>query len=292
MSMEIIGPSSLQEALLAKSEMPSAVPLAGGTDLMVELNFDRRRPEAIIDLTRVPELARWERIDGVLRLGAGVTYARLVAEVAPELPGLAIAARTVGSPQIRNRGTVGGNLGTASPAGDALPPLLATGAEVELSSAAGTRSMPLTAFITGPKTTALGPAELITAVSVPVATGPQQFSKIGTRNAMVIAVTSFALALHPDRRAVTTGIGSAGPRPLVASGAESFLEGVLDEDRLWDERGPIPAAAADRFGELVAEAAQPIDDVRGTIRYRRHALWVLARRTLGWAWDDLRKGSA
>ncbi|MDQ3784247.1 MAG: FAD binding domain-containing protein [Actinomycetota bacterium] len=288
--MEVLSPSGLQEALLAKSEVPSAVPLAGGTDLMVDLNFDRRRPDAVIDLTRVPELTGWERADGVIRLGAGVTYARLVAEVAPELPGLAIAARTVGSPQIRNRGTVGGNLGTASPAGDALPPLLAAGAQVEVASATAARSMPLTAFITGPKTTALEPGELITAVSVPVATGPQQFSKIGTRNAMVIAVTSFALALHPERREVTTAIGSAGPRPLVAAEAESFLGGVLDEAGLWDARGAIPPAAAARFGELVAGAAQPIDDVRGTIRYRRHALGVLARRTLAWAWDDFRKG--
>ncbi len=291
MTMEVVIPSDLKEALEATLEIPSAVPLAGGTDLMVDLNFDRRRPDAIIDLTRVPELAGWDRADGAIRLGAGMTYARLVAEVAPELPGLAIAARTVGSPQIRNRGTVGGNLGTASPAGDALPPLLAAGAQVELESATGSRSMPLGAFITGPKTNALEPSELITAVSVPVATGPQQFSKIGTRNAMVIAVTSFALALHPERHEVTTGIGSAGPRPLVAADAESFLAGVLDEDGLWDARGPIPQAASVRFGELVADAAQPIDDVRGTIRYRRHALGVLARRTLRWAWDDFANGS-
>jgi len=291
MTMDVVSPSGLQEALDAKLENPSAVPLAGGTDLMVDLNFDRRRPDAIIDLTRVTELAGWDRADGAIRLGAGITYARLVAEVAPELPGLAIAARTVGSPQIRNRGTVGGNLGTASPAGDALPPLLAAGAQVELASATASRSLPLTAFITGPKTTALEPSELITAVLVPVATGPQQFSKIGTRNAMVIAVTSFALALHPERHGVTTGIGSAGPRPLVAEAAESFVEGVLEEEGLWDARGVIPAAAAVRFGELVADAAQPIDDVRGTIRYRRHALGILARRTLGWAWDDFRKVS-
>jgi CO/xanthine dehydrogenase FAD-binding subunit len=288
--MEILSPTELAGALEAKSEMPSAVPLAGGTDLMVELNFDRRRPETILDLTRVPELARWERTDGTISLGAGITYARLVAELAPELPGLAIASRTVGSPQIRNRATVGGNLGTASPAGDALPPLLAAGAEVVLRSASASRRLPLGAFITGPKTSALEPGELITAVSIPIATGPQQFAKIGTRNAMVIAVTSFALALHPERRRVTTGIGSAGPRPLVAGDAESFLEGVLDEDDGWEKRGPIPEVAAARFGELVAAAAQPIDDVRGTMRFRRHALGVLARRTLRWAWDDFRKG--
>lgn len=290
MTVEVLRPLDLREALEAKAETPSSVPLAGGTDLMVELNFDRRRPDAILDLTRVGELTGWERDDGVIRLGSGITYARLVAEVAPELPGLAIASRTVGSPQIRNRGTVGGNLGTASPAGDALPPLLAAGARVELASATGTRSLSLADFITGPKTTVLEPGELITAVSVPVATGPQQFSKIGTRNAMVIAVTSFALALHPGRGAVTTGIGSAGPRPLAATEAESFLGGVLADDELWESRARVPEAAAARFGELVAGAAQPIDDVRGTIRYRRHALAILARRTLAWAWDEFRKG--
>ena len=288
--MEYLQPRSLEEALAAKAERPEAVPIAGGTDVMVELNFDRRRPEAVLDLARVPELAAWDREDGRLRVGAGITYTRAIAELAGALPGLAIAARTVGSPQIRNRGTVGGNLGSASPAGDCHPPLLAMGAEVEVASTAGRRRVPVAEFFTGPKRSALDPSELICAVHVPAATGPQQFAKIGTRNAMVIAVCSFALVLDPEHGRVGTGIGSAGPTPLRARAAEEFLQGVLGSEGLWHSREPLPEAALGRFGELVAGAARPIDDVRGTAAYRVHALGVLARRTLTWAWDRYRAG--
>ena len=288
--MEFLQPRSLEEALAAKAERPEAVPIAGGTDVMVELNFDRHRPEAVLDLTRVPELAEWDRDDGRLRVGAGVTYTRAIAELAGPLPGLALASRTVGSPQIRNRGTIGGNLGSASPAGDCHPPLLATGAEVEVASTAGRRRVPVAEFFTGPKKSALQPDELILAVGVPAASGPQQFAKIGTRNAMVIAVCSFALVLDPEHRRVGTGIGSAGPTPLVATEAERFLQGVLDAEDLWSSRAPIDDGAAARFGELAAASASPVDDVRGTAAYRVHALGVLARRTLGWAWDQYRSG--
>jgi CO/xanthine dehydrogenase FAD-binding subunit len=289
--MEFLQPRSLPEALAVKAERPEAVPIAGGTDVMVELNFDRRRPEAVLDLTRVPELAGWSRTDGAVRVGAGVTYTRMVAELVGDLPGLAIAARTVGSPQIRNRGTIGGNLGSASPAGDCHPPLLAVGAEVEVASASGgSRRVPVNSFFAGPKQSALAPEELICAVHVPAATGPQQFAKVGTRNAMVIAVCSFGLALDPERGRVGTGIGSAGPTPLRAREAEEFLQGMLSSEGLWDSRGRLPEAAAGRFGELVAGAARPIDDVRGTAAYRVHALGVLARRTLTWAWDQYRTG--
>jgi len=288
--MEFLQPRSLEEALAAKAERPEAVPIAGGTDVMVELNFDRHRPEAVLDLTRVPELAEWDRDDGRLRVGAGVTYTRAIAELAGPLPGLALASRTVGSPQIRNRGTIGGNLGSASPAGDCHPPLLAMGAEVEVASTAGRRRVPVAKFFTGPKKSARQPDELILAVWVPAASGPQQFAKIGTRNAMVIAVCSFALVLDPEHRRVGTGIGSAGPTPLAATEAERFLQGVLDAEDLWSSRAPIDDGAAARFGELAAASASPIDDVRGTAAYRVHALGVLARRTLGWAWDQYRSG--
>jgi CO/xanthine dehydrogenase FAD-binding subunit len=288
--MEFLQPRSLEEALAAKAQRPEAVPIAGGTDVMVELNFDRHRPEAVLDLTRVPELAEWDRDAGRLRVGAGVTYTRAIAELGDALPGLAIASRTVGSPQIRNRGTIGGNLGSASPAGDCHPPLLATGAEVEVASTAGRRRVPVAKFFTGPKKSALQPDELILAVWVPAATGPQQFAKIGTRNAMVIAVCSFALVLDPEHRRVGTGIGSAGPTPLAATEAERFLQGVLDAEDLWSSRAPIDDGAAARFGELAAASASPVDDVRGTAAYRVHALGVLARRTLGWAWDQYRSG--
>ena len=290
--MEFIQPGSWAEALAIQADMPAAVPLAGGTDLMVELNFGARRPPALLDLTRISELRDWD-IDGShVRLGAGVSYSQLIAELRDKLPGLALASRTVGSPQIRNRGTVGGNLGTASPAGDAHPPLLAAGAEVEIASIRGTRSLPVDQFFTGPKKNALEPGELIAAVRIPLPSGPQQFSKIGTRNAMVIAVAAFSLALHPDRQEVGTGIGSAGPTPRRARQAEKFLAAALAEAGLWESRARLPDAVAAEFGELVAAAADPIDDVRGTAAYRRHGLSVLARRTLTWAWQDYQAVSA
>ena len=281
--MEFIQPTSWDEALAAKAAHPASLPIAGGTDVMVELNFDRRRPEAILDLTRVPELGEWGREDGHLRVGAGISYARVIGELGEPLRGLALASRTVGSPQIRNRGTIGGNLGAASPAGDAHPPLLAAGAEVELESTRGVRRVPAHQFFTGPKRNALAVDELIAAGHVAPAAGPQQFTKIGTRNAMVIAACSFALSIDPVTRRVGTGIGSAGPTPLVASEAEAFLEGVLDEKDAWEGGDPLDPAAVERFGELVASAARPIDDVRSTAAYRLHALRVLAGRTLAWA---------
>jgi CO/xanthine dehydrogenase FAD-binding subunit len=309
--MEFLQPRSLAEAIEAKAEHPAAVPIAGGTDVMVEINFDARRPEALLDLNRVSELGSWERSDGQVRIGATVTYTRLIAELGDLLPGLALAARTIGSPQIRNRGTVGGNLGAASPAGDCHPVLLAADATVEATSTRGPRLIPAGEFFIGPKRNALAADELITAVLVPVSPGPQQFAKVGTRNAMVIAVCAFALELRPPRATppptprpatsdnpvsdylvamgtVGTGIGSAGPTPLRAEAAEEFLAGALGEAGLWQSAGPLPDQVTQRFGELVAAAARPIDDVRGTAAYRRHALSVLARRTLSWAWDSYR----
>jgi CO/xanthine dehydrogenase FAD-binding subunit len=283
--MDFLRPSTLDEALALKAEHPDAVPIAGGTDVMVELNFDLRRPSALLDLGRVTELAGWAAEDGHVRLGATVPYTRIVAELGDLLPGLAMAARTVGSPQIRNRGTVGGNLGSASPAGDAHPPLVATPAEVELASARGRRTVPVREFFAGPKKSVLEPDELITAVVVPKAAGPQQFAKVGTRNAMVIAVCSFAVSLDVTARTVGTGIGSAGPTPLRAREAEEFAAAELP----WDRGGPLPDDVARAFGELVGAAARPIDDVRGSAAYRRHALSVLARRTLGWAWQEVGK---
>jgi len=286
--VDFLQPTTWQEALAMKADRPEALPILGGTDVMVELNFDRRRPEAVLDLTRVPDLSEWARVDGWLRVGAGVTYTRIISELGDRLPGLAIASRTVGSPQIRNRGTVGGNLGTASPAGDALPPLLAAEAEVEVASIGGSRRVPMRAFCIGPKRSVLRSDELIAAFWAPAASGPQQFAKVGTRNAMVIAVASFALELDPVRRRVGTGIGSAGPTPLVAEEAQRFIERVLADDDRWTSRAELPAGVAERFGVLVAKAARPIDDVRGTAGYRRHALSVMARRTLSWAWAEYR----
>lgn len=282
--MEFLRPQTWTEALSAKADDVDAVPIQGGTDVMVEMNFDVHRPGALLDLNPVTELADWEQLpDGTLRVGAGVPYVRIIAELGDRIPGIAQASRTVGSPQIRNRGTVGGNLGGASPAGDLHAPLLAAGAVVEVESAArGTRMIPATEFYVGVKRNSCAPDELIRAFHVRPAAGPQYFSKIGTRNAMVIAVCSFSIALFPEQQLVGTGLGSAAPTPRRAYAAEDFLAEELD----WS--GPLDERIAARFGELVSESASPIDDVRGTADYRLHALAVMARRTLSWCWNDLR----
>ncbi|BET46814.1 FAD binding domain-containing protein [Kitasatospora aureofaciens] len=286
--MDFLRPGSWEEALAAKAEHPTAVPIAGGTDVMVEINFDHRRPECLMDLNRITDLTEWEVQEDSVRLGASVPYTRIMEHLRTELPGLALASHTVASPQIRNRGGVGGNLGTASPAGDAHPALLAAGAEVEAASVRGTRRIPIDAFYTGVKRNALEPDELIRAVHIRKADGPQQFSKVGTRNAMVIAVCAFGLALHPESRTVRTGIGSAAPTPIRATAAEEFLKAALEDGGFWENGKIVTPSAVKRFADLCSAACDPIDDVRGTADYRRHAVGVMARRTLTWTWESYR----
>jgi CO/xanthine dehydrogenase FAD-binding subunit len=284
-AVDVLTPRTLDEALRLKAERPEAVPIQGGTDVMVELNFDRGRPPALLNLKEVEELRGWSRENGQVWLGAGLTYTEAMEQPLAELlPALAEAARTVGGPQIRNRGTVGGNLGTASPAGDALPPLLVCDATVKVASVHGERTIALAEFLVGPKRNALAEDELILGVSVPADPVAQTFMKVGPRNAMVIAVCSLAVDVSPGRRTVAACLGSAGPTPIRASDAEAFIGGVLED--LWESRDPIPDAALARFGELVELAARPINDVRGTAGYRRHAVGVMARRTLNWAWSE------
>jgi CO/xanthine dehydrogenase FAD-binding subunit len=259
-AVEVLTPRTLDEALRVKSERPDARPIQGGTDLLVELNFDRVRPQTILNLAELPELRGWSRDDGALRLGAALTYTEAMqGELAELLPALAEASRTVGSPQIRNRGTIGGNLGTASPAGDAHPPLLVEDATVVAGSVRGTRELPLNEFFLGPKRNALEPDELVLAVRVRPSAAPQTFMKVGPRNAMVISVCSLAVAADRERGELRAAYGSAGPVPALVT---------------------APLDARDDFPRLVAEASSPIDDVRGTAAYRRHALQVLARRAL------------
>jgi CO/xanthine dehydrogenase FAD-binding subunit len=258
--VEVLTPRSLDEALRLKAERTDAHPIAGGTDVMVDLNFDRLRPEALLNLNEVPELRGWASENGTLRLGAGLTYAEAMETPFAELlPALAEASRTVGSPQIRNRGTIGGNLGTASPAGDALPPLLVEDAEIELASVRGVRSLPLRDFLLGPKRNALEADELVASVRVSPSGAPQTFMKVGPRNAMVIAVVSLTLLADRERSELRASFGSAGPVP-------GLVTAPLDE--------------RESFPEQVAAAASPIDDVRGTAAYRRHALRVLTARAL------------
>jgi CO/xanthine dehydrogenase FAD-binding subunit len=288
--MDVLLARTLDEALEMKAAHPEALPIAGGTDVMVELNFDLRRPEVMIDICRLPELRAWRREDGEFFLGAGVTYARIMRELADLTP-LAQASRTVGSPQIRNRGTVGGNLGTGSPAGDALPVLAAYDAEIVLASANRRRTLRWDEFHVGPKKTALEPEELILGASWRSVRGPGSFSKIGTRNAMVISVAGLCLVIDEDARAVRVALGSVGPTVLRASDAEAFVADALSEAGTWDEPGAgLASDAVEGFAERVAAAARPIDDVRGSAAYRRHGCSVLARRALGWALASRREG--
>jgi CO/xanthine dehydrogenase FAD-binding subunit len=257
--VDVLTPRSLDEALVLKAEHPDALPIQGGTDVMVALNFDRERPDVLLNLNEVAELRGWSRENGTLRLGAGLTYTEALSRLGAELPALAEASRTVGSPQIRNRGTIGGNLGTASPAGDALPPLLVERAEIEVASVRGARRIALEDFLVGVKRNALADDELIVAAHVRPSGQRETFMKIGPRNAMVIAVCSLAVVADRERGEVRAAFGSAAPVVRLVAGSLADVEA---------------------FPERVAAAASPIDDVRGTAAYRRHALRVLTERAL------------
>ena len=259
-AMDVHTPRTLEEALRLKAELPEARFLQGGTDVMVELNFGLSRPDALVNLAELADLRGWSRDDGELRLGAGLTYTEAMRpELADVFPALAEASRTVGSPQIRNRATIGGNLGTASPAGDALPPLLAERARVEIASTRGVRTLPLEEFLLGVKRSALEPDELVTSVRLRPSGGAQTFMKVGPRNAMVIAICSLAVVVDADAGEVRASFGSA------ATTAKQVT---------------VPLADAASLPERIADAASPIDDVRATAAYRRHALRVLAGRAL------------
>jgi CO/xanthine dehydrogenase FAD-binding subunit len=284
----VIVPDRLDDALAALADDPALAVLAGGTDLMVELNYGHRRPVGVLSLRRLPGMRAWhvERSaagrDEVV-LGAGVTYTTLLGdELAGLLPSLAQAARTVGGPQIRNTGTIGGNLGTASPAGDTLPVLVALDASVELASAAGRRRLRVSDFLVGPKRNALRPGELIVTVRVPTGTGSREFLKIGVRNAMVIAVASCALAVDRERRTLACAFGAVGPVPIRDHEAERWATTRLD----WDAAAPPHPSVVEGFGRRMAAASRPIDDHRATAAYRRHAVDVLARRALQRAWGQ------
>lgn len=354
---------TLSEACEMLAENPEAEVLAGGTDFMVEVNYRHRSPKAVVAINRVHEIAGWRLEDsgssrvgggdgetgdggeassvgagnagtgdakadaegyGTLWIGANMTYTEMAAPAfARLLPALTQAARTVGSPQIRNAGTIGGNLGTASPAGDTLPVLAALDAKVSLRSAEGSRELALSDFITGPKQTALQQGEIIEGVRVPLAAMPVgaagdgdrdkegssrrqgggdlphwneavnhsddgssgsnsstigrgEFLKVGTRNAMVISVAGLALIARHDIQRVCVGLGSVAAVPVRPTEAEEWISSRLD----WQQRSPLDPGDVETFGEMVAEAASPIDDHRSTAVYRSHAIGVMAKRAL------------
>jgi CO/xanthine dehydrogenase FAD-binding subunit len=279
--MGVLVPRSLDDAVAALTDHPDALVLAGGTDLMVDVNEARHRiadRDMVVAVNRIPELRSWTHDPDarVVRLGAGVTYAELEAPpLAGLLPALAQAARTVGSPQIRNAATIGGNLATCSPAGDGLPVLSALDAVVELQGAAGRGELAVGEFMTGVKRTARRPDELITAVTVPLLDGWQGYAKVGVRNAMVIAIAGACLAVDEPGRSVRIALGSVAPTIVRAAEAEAWAAEAVD----WGARS-VAADAVTEFGRLAAAASSPIDDHRSTAPYRRHSIGVLAERLL------------
>ena len=285
--MSVTTPANLAQVYAALDADPHAQLLAGGTDFMVEVNAGHRRPDSVVALHAVAELRGWRRVGHTVVIGGGCTYHEMQRPAfAALVPALAVAARTVGSPQIRNVGTIGGNVATASPAGDTLPALVALEATVTLGSSRGERHVPIAEFIVGPKRTLRAPGEVIVEVRVPVLDGPQEYLKIGTRNAMVIAVADLALVVDRRSKAMRCALGSVGPTVLRATEAEQWIAGRVD----WSSgsSGDMVATCAE-FGRLVAASARPIDDHRSTAAYRRRGIEVLAARALARVLDRMRE---
>ena len=271
--MPVFIPSSLAEATHLLSNHPSAHLLTGGTDLMVEVNFNHRHPETVISLRKVPEFQQWnvDNISGLVHIGSSVPYAMMEhGELAQALPALAEAARTVGSPQIRAAGSLGGNLGTCSPAGDSLPVLSALDAVIHLQSETASRSVAFADFMVGPKKTSRLPNEIISGVTIPLINGWQGYAKVGVRNAMVISIASVCLAIHDGN--VRVALGSVGPTIIRGSESEAWINSVGLEN--------VDLSVAKEFGERVRAESRPINDHRSTAEYRRHAVGVLATRLL------------
>lgn len=272
-NMPVLIPRNLAEATAMLADDASATILAGGTDLMVEINFNHRKPESVIALRHVEELHSWSINDTTktVFIGACVPYKEMEkGPLAAALPALSQAARTVGSPQIRAAGSIGGNLGTCSPAGDSLPVLSALDAVVHLQSTHGTREVPFSQFMVGPKRNAREAGEIITGVTLPLCNGRQGYAKVGVRNAMVISVASACFAIQDNSARIA--LGSVGPTIIRCTEAENYLNAVLATG------GPVTNDVAQQFGRIVASESRPIDDHRSTAAYRRHAVGVLAQR--------------
>ena len=271
--MPVFIPSSLAEATQLLTNNPDAHLLTGGTDMMVEVNFNHRHPETVIALRNIPEIQQWsvDAASGIVHIGSSVPYATMEhGDLAQALPALAEAARTVGSPQIRAAGSIGGNLGTCSPAGDSLPVLSALDAVVHLRSDTSSRSVSFAEFMVGPKKNSRMANEIITGVSIPMTNGWQGYAKVGVRNAMVISVASVCLAIHDGK--VRVALGSVGPTIIRCTESEAWINSVGLEN--------VNQSIAKEFGEHVRTESRPIDDHRSTAEYRRHAVGVLAARLL------------
>jgi len=274
---ELYVPHSLQEALKCLDEnAPSAFPIAGGTNLTVDMRSGRHRPKVLVAVDRLSELKGIRRDNGNIAVGSGTCIADLLNEplISQHAPALVQAARLFANPLIRNRATIGGNLGDASPAADSAPPLLIADAEVELASRAGSRRMPLAEFFIGVRKTQLKPGELIKTVYFPVVSAQCKFGyyKLGLRKADAISVVSVAVMLEGQKgrcNRARIALGSVAPVPMRALAAEDVLK---------DQ--PISDALLSEAARLAAESASPISDLRSSADYRRRTVAVLVRRLL------------
>jgi CO/xanthine dehydrogenase FAD-binding subunit len=275
-------PTSIAQAYELLAAGDGWRPIAGGTDLMVQITGELAPPpDRVLDLWRLDELRGIEQRDGALVLGALTTYTEIRhSELCRDLlPALVEASATIGAAQIQNRGTLGGNIANASPAGDTLPLLLAADAEIVLGSATGERTVKASDFWTGYRQTARRDDELVTRVRIPLPPGRQmRFRKVGTRRAQAISKVVMALSWRPDAgvwRDVRLGLGSVAATPVRAPQTEWVLEGAAPR-----------AETADHAAATIAEEIKPIDDVRSTADYRRvvtaRVLHRLLREAGGW----------
>ncbi|MFD9488637.1 FAD binding domain-containing protein [Streptomyces sp. NPDC059991] len=281
-------PASLDEAVAALAAMPAAVPVAGGTDLMAAVNRGLLRPAGLVGLGRINDIRGWQYQDGHALLGAGLTHARMGRpDFAALIPALAAAARAAGPPQIRNAGTLGGNIASAAPTGDALPVLAALEATLVIAGPEGARrEIPVSHLLAGREM--LAPAELIGHVRVPLLHAPQVFLKATGRTGPGRATASIAVVLDPARRGVRCAVGAIAPMPLRPLEAERWIASLID----WDGgRAALAPEALNAFGEYVAAACipDPVPAADGTeppalspaVLHLRRTVAALARRALG-----------
>jgi len=270
-------PQTLPEALALLAEhAPDARPLAGGTNVIVELRASRHG-KTLVDVSRLRELRGIRKANGHIVIGGGTTLTELLTDplIAQHAPILRDAAAVFANPLVRNRATVGGNLADASPAADTAPPLLALGAEIELTNQDASRWAPLQDFFVGVRKTLIQPDELLAAIrwSTPSPHSASAYYKVGLRKADAISVLSAAVMVERDEngrcRNARIALGAVAPRPIRAATAEAVLQGQ-------SLKADVIAEAA----HLAAEATRPIDDIRATAAYRKRVTEVVVRRLL------------
>lgn len=278
---DLLQPKTLQDALEALAPNNAATrPLAGGTDMLVDLRSKRAQADVLVSLQAVSELRGVTTSDGKIRIGAGTTIAEFLRHPAlVQHEALRQAAFVFANPMIRNSATIAGNVSSASPAGDMLPPLLALDAQIQLVSRAETRTLPLDQFFIAPRKTARRADELVASltINVPNANEGEAFYKLGLRQADAISLISVAVWLQREGntiRDVRIALGAVAPRPLRAKRAEDVLRGK-----------PFNGTNVEQTARLASEECSPIDDLRASGKYRRRMVGVYVRRMLEQAWS-------